>query len=242
MYESSKFANTVKSRKETYNFEQNTYCTSLIACTTDKNFLQHWSKMAGGSSGLDERFFFLYQPEVLVDLKPYTYVDTKDAALETRKRIDKAVNQQLYRITDMTPLEMKINKLGNRSEIRAEKLALYFAIDLGRDEIDEECVDRAIAICEYEIAVKKYLKTFESLTKESALQNEIIQALQRNAGKIDKRKLERIIHPMRHGTTLYNQCFIGLVKSGYIVQQGTGVKNDPAMVILMRNVEDEDDE
>jgi hypothetical protein len=245
MYESSKFANTVKSRKEIFNFEQNTYCTSLIACTTDKNFLQHWSKMAGGSSGLDERFFFLYQPEVLVELKPYTQVDQQqiqDAALHTRKLIDKAVKQGLYRITDMTPLEMKINKLGNRTEIRAEKLALYFAIDLGRDEIDEECVDRAIAICEYEIAVKKYLKTFETVTREGAIQNEMIQVLQRNGGSLEKRKFEKLVHPMRYGITIYTQCYVSLIRGGYITEYGKGTRGDPQMVVLLRAVEDEEDE
>lgn len=245
MYESSKFSNTVKSRKETFNFEQNTYCTSLIACTTDKNFLQHWSKMAGGSSGLDERFFFLYQPEVLVELKPYIQVDQQkiqDSALQTRKLIDKAVKQGLYRITDMTPLEMKINKLGNRTEIRAEKLALYFAIDLGRDEIDEECVDRAIAICEYEIAVKKYLKTFETVTREGAIQNEMIQVLQRNGGSLEKRKFEKLVHPMRYGITIYTQCYVSLVRGGYITEYGNGTRGDPQMVVLLRAVEDEDEE
>jgi hypothetical protein len=142
----------------------------------------------------------------------------------------------------MTPLEMKIGKLGNRAEIRAEKLALYFAIDLGRDEIDEECVERAIAVCEYEIAVKKYLKTFESSTREGMIQNEMIQVLQRNRGSMEKRKFEKMTHPMRYGTHLYNLCFTSLVRSGYIGEQGTGVKGDPQMVVLLRNVEEEDDE
>lgn len=241
MYESAKFANTTKSRKEIFSFEANSYCTSLIACTTDKNFLQHWSRMSGGSSGLDERFFFLYQPETLVDLTPYTHVDTRAAALETRKRVDKAVNQGLYHITDMTPLEMKINKLGNRTEIRAEKLALYFAIDLGRNEIDEECVERAIAICEYEVAVKKYLKVFEATTREAVIQNEMIQILQRNAGSLEKRNFEKLTHPMRYGMSVYTQCYVSLIRSGYITEYGSGVKGDPQMVVLLRNVEEDEE-
>ena len=242
MYESAKFANVVKSRRDQYNFEPGTYCTSLIACTTDKNFLQHWSKMAGNSSGLDERFFFLYQPEILADLKPYTYIDTKEAAVETKKRIDKAVRQGLYSIDDQTPLEKRINKLGNRTEIRAEKLGLYFAIDLGLDSIDEGCIDRALAICDYELAVKRYLKIFEATTSEGRLQNEIIQVLQRSAGVIQKRELERIVHPMKYGTPLYNRCYVGLLQGGYIAEQGTGVKGDPQMIILIRNIEDEDED
>jgi hypothetical protein len=240
MHESKKFSNTVKGRKESFNFEPGSYCATLIACTTDKNFHKQWSKMSGESSGMDDRFFFLYQPEILAPLKPYFLVNTKDAALETRKRVDKAVQQGTYSIGDSTPLEEKMSKLGNRGENRAEKLALYFAIDLGRDEIDGECIERAIAICEYEISAKKYLRTFESTTREGVIQNEIIQTLQRNSGSIPKRDLERIIHPIRYGTSLYNQCYFGLMKSGYIIEQGTGVKNDPLTVILMRDIEEEE--
>jgi len=238
--ESGKFSNTIKGRKESYHFDAGSYCASLIACTTDKNFHQHWSKLAGESSGLDERFFFLYQPEVLVPLTPYVHVNTQAATVETRKRMDKAVQQGIYRITDNTPLEENINKLGNRVEGRAEKLALYFAVDLGKDEIDEDCIDRALAICNYEVAVKRYLKTFESTTVEGMLQNEIIQLLQRNGGKITERDLNRAMHPERHGTTLWFKVYSGLIRNGWTVETGTGTKGDPKMLILMRLPEEEE--
>jgi hypothetical protein len=196
--------------------------------------------MAGDSSGMDDRFFFLYQPETLVPLKPYHYINTKDAALETRKRIDKAVQQAVYSIVDSTPLEHKMDQLGNRGENRAEKLALYFAVDLGKDEIDESCIERAIAVCEYEIAAKKYLRVSEATTREGMVQNEIIQALQRNAGKLTVRELNRIMHPERQGTSLWFQVYAGLVRSGWITEVGTGVKDDPKMVLLMRVPEEDD--
>jgi len=239
--ESGQFSNTIKNGKQSYNFDAGTYCASLIACTTDKNFHQHWSKLSGDSSGLDERFFFLYQPETLMPLTPQIYVDTKDAATLTTQRIYKAVQQTTYRITDSTPLEEKINKLGNRVEGRAEKLALYFAIDLGRDEIDEECIERALAICDYEIAAKKYLKTFESTTAEGMLQNEIIQLLQRNGGKVTDRELGRAMHPERHGTTLWFKVYSGLIRNGWTVETGTGTKGDPKMLVLMRVPEEEEE-
>lgn len=241
MYESDKFSNTIKSRKESFNFDAMSYCASLIACTTDKNFHQNWSRMAGDSSGLDERFFFLYQPETLIPLTPYKFVNTTLAAVETRKRIDKAVQQKTYVISDETQLEEKINRLGNRVEIRAEKLALYFAVDLGREEIDEECVERALAICEYEVAVKKYLSTFEATTREGGLQMEIIQLLQRNGGKILIRDLNRQMHPERHGTFVWSQVYNGLIKNGWTVESGAGTKGDPKQLILMRVPESEDE-
>jgi hypothetical protein len=240
MHESKKFSNTVKGRKESFNFEPGSYCASMIACTTDKAFHKQWSKMAGETSGMDDRTFFLYQPEILAPLKPYTLVNTKEAALETRKRLDRAVQQGTYCIEDSTQLEEKIGKIGVRGASRVEKLSLYFAVDLARDTIDNECIERAIAICDYEMAAKKYLRTFEATSREGAIQNEIIQTLQRNQGAMPKRDLERIIHPIRYGLSLYNQCYFGLLKSEYIIEQGTGVKNDPIQVILMRNIEEEE--
>jgi hypothetical protein len=241
MYESGKFSNVIKSRRETYNFDPGTYCASLIACTTDQNFHKNWSKLAGGSSGLDERFFFLYQPEVLSPLTPVKYVNTTLAASETKKRLDKAVQQGVYCIDDETQLEEKINRIGNRVEIRAEKFALYFAVDLGLDSIDEGCIERALAICEYEIAVKKYLKTFEATTVEGSLQNELIQLLQRNGGRITEREMYRSMHPERHGTSLWWKVYEGLKRGGWIIEDGLGVKESPKTVVLMRLPESDEE-
>jgi hypothetical protein len=241
MYESGKFSNTIKSRRESYSFEPRTYCASLIACTTDKNFHSLWSKMSAGSSGLDERFFFLYQPEILVDLTPYKFVNTVQAAQKTRQLIERAVQKGLYKIVDDTLFEMNINRLGNRVENRAEKMSLFFAVDLGKDEIDESCMERALAIANYELAVKKYLAAFESTTKEGALQGEIIQILQRNGGKLNLRDLERALRPLKHGTYLWDRVYKGLLNAGWICESGSGVKGDPKQVILMRIPPEEDE-
>lgn len=240
LYEAGKFSNTIKSRKESYNFDPRSYCASLIACTTDKNFHAQWSKMSGGSSGLDERFFFLYQPETLIDLTPYKMVTTVEAAQNTRKLIEKAVMQKTYRFSDETMLEMNINRLGNRVENRVEKMALFFAVDLGRDEIDEGCIERALAIANYELGVKKYLAAFESTTKEGALQGEIIQLLQRNGGAVTTRELDRALHPERHGTFLWSRVYGGLINAGWIAETGTGRKGDPKQIVLMRLPEEDE--
>jgi hypothetical protein len=241
MYESGLFSNTIKSRKETFSFEPGTYCTSLIACTTDKNFHAQWANMSGGSSGLDERFFFLYQPEILVPLTPYKEVNTVVAASKTKALIDKAVNQGKFSIVDETVMENEINKLGNRTATRVDKMALYFAVDMGKTEIDESCVERAMAIAKYELAVKNYLAVFESKTDEGKLQNEIIQFLQRNAGACTSRELDRALHPMRYGTYLWNRAYNGLVAGGYICENGSGVKGEPKQIVLMRLPEKDDD-
>jgi hypothetical protein len=240
MYESGLFSNVIKSRKESFSYEPGSYCASLIACTTDKNFHENWNILSKNSEGLDERFFFLYQPETLVPLIPYKFVNTVAAAEKTRKLIEKAVQQAVYVITDDTALNEKIGKLGNRPEIRAEKLALYFAIDLGRDEIDEECIERALAIVEYELSVKKFLKTFEATTHEGLLQNEIIQLLQRNGGAVTKRKMKQAMHPERHGTTLWKKVYGGLLLNGWTAEQGDGTKGDPQMLVLLQVPEEDE--
>jgi hypothetical protein len=240
MYESGNFSNVIKSRRESYNFDPRTYCTSLIACTTDQNFHKNWARLAGGSSGLDERFFFLYQPEILSEVTPYQYVNTVEAAQVTKKLLEKAVQQAVYSFDDTTPLDMKANALGNRVEVRAEKFALYFAVDLGKDSVDEDCVERALALSEYELSVKKYLKTFEASTVEGSLQNELIQLLQRNGGSVTEREMNRVMHPERHGTSLWFKVYEGLIRAGWIMEVGNGVKGDPKRIQLMQLPEEDE--
>jgi hypothetical protein len=242
MYESSKFANSVKTRKDQYNFAAGSYCASLIACTTDKDFTEQWSQLAVGKRGLDERFMFIYQPEHLSPLTPQISVDTKLAAATTRKLIDKAVNQGVYRFDDMTPLEKKIAKLGNRTEIRAEKIALYFAIDLGRDSIDEDCVDRALAIVEYEKAVKKYLGgSDESVDRLAAAQTKYCRLLQRAPnGMMTDREIKQQMGYRRYSTELWDRIEGGLIRSGHIIKIGSGVPGDPLMVRLLEPVIEEE--
>lgn len=148
--------------------------------------------------------------------------------------------QKTYRFSDETMLEMNINRLGNRVENRVEKMALFFAVDLGRDEIDEGCIERALAIANYELGVKKYLAAFESTTKEGALQGEIIQLLQRNGGAVTTRELDRALHPERHGTFLWSRVYGGLINAGWIAETGTGRKGDPKQIVLMRLPEEDE--
>lgn len=241
LYESGNFQNLIKSHKESYALAPNTYCASLIACCTDKNFLTQWAKMSGKSSGLDDRFFFLYQPETFKEMTPMIHVPTMLGAIETRKMIDKAIEKKEYAVTDMSPLQNRMNELGNRAEIRAEKFALYFAIDRGLDEIDEDCIERALALVDYEKAVKRFIAPFEGSTREGNVQLSIINTLQRRPGGMPYRDLERELHAVRMGTQLWQQCYQGLVRNGWIAELGKGTKGDPKHVILLRASDQEDD-
>lgn len=239
MYESGKFANTVKSQKEAYSLDPDTYCVSLIACTTDGKFAELWSRMAGSDTGLDDRFMFVLQPEQLPEPKLRTVVNTLLGSIETKKRIDKAIQQGEYGFEDASPLLELVEK-NNRLADRAEKWALALAIDLGLDEIDLECVVRAIDIVKYEQDVKRYLRFYEATTREGAIQQEIRRTLEMNQGSLPKRELMRRIHADRHGTTVWNQAYKGLINSTIIREEGQGTRSNPVVVRLLQKREFEE--
>jgi hypothetical protein len=240
MYESGLFANTVKGRKEQFSHAPKSYCASLLAATTDKNFIQTMSPIITSAQGNDERFMYVYQPEILPKATPQVLVDTKPGSSLTRQRIDKAIKKGVYSIDgDMTRLE-HLSEINNRVEQRAEKWALALAIDLGKDTIDDDVLERAYYIAKYELAVKKYLHIPESTTREASIQNEIIQLLQRNGGSVLVRDLNRVMHPERHGTSLWFQVYNGLIRGGWIAEDGDGTKGSPRQVILLRVPEVDD--
>lgn len=219
MAESGRFANTIKSKKQAFNFEPRSYCACVIACTTNEIFEDQWSQLTGKSTGLDDRFMFLLQPEELPALTPPIHVNTLDGAVKTRELIDKAVLQKVYRIEDMFgQLETAIGKLGNRTTIRAEKWALYFAIDRGLDYIDEGCIERGLAIAQYEQDVKRYLGAPEAETKIAAAQLKYRRILERNfSGRATEREMERSMNYSRYGTNMWWQIFEGgLVRAGIV--------------------------
>lgn len=242
LYESGKFQNIVKSQKDSFSLLPNTYCASLIACSTDKNFLGDWSRLAGKSTGLDDRFFFLYQPKILPEAKVYQHVPTQEAAIKTRQLVDLAVAKGSYSISDPHYLDdfVKRNENSGREEIRIEKFALGFAIDLGLDEIDSECLERAVRLIGYEKAAKKYLQMFEASTREGSIQLEILHHLQRAGGNLSLREIYRLLHPERLGTTLWSSAYFGLMKGGWCREEGKGSKGDPKKLVLLRMPEEDD--
>lgn len=233
LYESAKFANQKTSRKDSYSIDPGTYCTSLIACSTDTNFLSDWSKLSGKSSGLDDRFFFLFQPEKFKPRNFKTDVNILPSVAITKARIEKALSQKEYKITNTSPLSIA-SELGTRVEVRAEKFALGIAIDLGRDEIDEDCLERALALVQYETQVKKYLQTYEAVTREGSIQNEIMHTLRKAAEPITVGQLNKVMRPEKYGTSLWGQSFNGLLQHGWIRVEG-----DTKKIILLRIPEEE---
>ena len=241
MYESGLFSNAIKSRKQSFNFPAKTYCTSLIACTTDKSVVEQMGALIASAKGMDERFFYLYQPEFLVPMTHARFVNTVEAAQKTRELVAKAVLKQVYRFADDNILDEIINELGNRGAGRVERMALFFAVDLGLDEITEGCVERAIALERYNQAVQKWLRVPETTTREGALQNELISLLMRHGGKMSWNDIDRSMHPERHGTFLWSRVYGGLLSAGWIGENGAGKKGDPKQIVLLRTPAKDDD-
>jgi hypothetical protein len=241
LYESGKFQNIIKSKKDSFSIDPGTYCASLIACNTAKNFQENWSRLALGKEGMDDRFFFLLQPETLKPLELYTHVSTQQGAMQTRELIDKAISQGVYRISNQMPLQAIAKEIGNRSEIRAEKFALAFAVDLGLDEIDDDCVERAVALARYERAVKKYLGTGEADNKMAAIQLKLRRILERApGGRLPIRDLLRKMNYNRYDTDTWGRIYTGLSKAGIIREEGAGTKESPKFVQLMVVIEEDD--
>ena len=106
--------------------------------------------------------------------------------------------------------------------------------------IDDDCLERAAAVAQFDLAVKDYLRVPEAATMEGQLQSEIINFLTRNQGRVTHTELNRRMHPERYGTTLWNKVYLGLLHGRWTMEQGTGKKNDPKSLVLMRVPEDDD--
>src|SRR6266700_862377 len=229
IYESGKFSNTIKAKKESYSIDPGSYTASLIACTTDKNFVQLWGRLMGNeTSGLKDRFFFLFQPKILKARTPYVYVSTGEGAMKTRKLVDKAVAKGTYAFSTDLPLNEIATRMENRQEQRVEKLALALAVDLDRDEIDEDCIERAIAVIEYEKAVKRYFRTYETRTREAEIQMSIQSHLMQHDGVAPIRDVDRELHGSETwGAFLWVQAAKNLVMVGKMAEEGSGKKGEP---------------
>jgi hypothetical protein len=243
MYESGKFSNSVKDSKAKYSLEPHTYCVSFIAATTDKKFPELWSRLAGSDTGLNDRFMFVLEPEFLPEAKLQQYVNTVANSPVTRRLIDKAINEQkVYEFEDRNhPDLIRLNKIDPRYAGRAERWAVGLAIDLGLPLVDAECVERACAIVDYEIAVKKYLKSYEAVTREGEIQLKVSRILEMNKGRMEKHKLEAKVDYRKYGLSIWKQSYLAMIGAGIIREEGAGTRSNPCFVQLLRK-RDEDDE
>lgn len=232
MYGSGLFQNVIKSRKDSFCHNPNTYTFGWLWCTTRETFAELWGRLGGATSGLDDRVFLLLAPPEPRPLDTAKTVDLKAGAAETRLLLDKAIAQGKYRYEDMTPFQIEAEVLGSPRALElAEKLALYFAVDLGRDEIDIDCMERALALVQYRNQVQRYLHVEETETMQGQIQSGMIRVLRQNGGKMRFRDFQKALHYERYGTDLWTRAFEGLVKMQVI---GYDAKARPKTVCLLK--------
>jgi hypothetical protein len=236
MYESGIFSNSVKSKKDCYDIEPNSYSAALLSSTTNEKFAELWAHFAGDDTGLNERFTWVMEPKELPPHKIPPMISFAEGALQTRKVMERAVEKRRYDFFDKTPL-LRISEIyGDRAEIRAEKWALYFAIDLGLEEIDEDCVARGIEMVKYEHAVSEYQKTFEANNDDAKIQQGVVRRLKMNGGRMAKTQLKDKMNANKYGGYVWDRAYRWLVDNRYVRHEGRGTKGDPVVVVLVRDM------
>jgi hypothetical protein len=241
-YGSGSYGNNVKSEKDSFSFESGTYTFGWLWCTTDRGFNRHWPKLAGMSSGLGDRLFFVISPEKPKPAGPYSTPDYREGALKTKKLIDEAINQRTFQIEEPEMYARRVKGMDPRSMDMVLKLALILAVDLGLKIIDDDCVDRARALVDYRNQAAAYLEPIEADNVEGRLQKEVLRELRQNRGKLSYRELCRNLDFGRYGMRLWRAVYHGLVNHGDVVEFQecrTPGKRATRMVGLVKHDEDE---
>jgi hypothetical protein len=235
LYESKSYGNSVKTTKEAFSLESGSYCVSFLACCTTNTFQDLWSGLVAADTGLNDRFFFVLEPEELPVRRTKEDINTLFGSQKTRALIDKAMMRGEFEIENPNnPRLQELVALGNRYYQRAVKWAVGIAIDLGLDVIDDECIERGCDIVKYEISVKNFLKSYDANNKDAALQLKIRSTLERNKGSLKIRDLKRVCHADREGTYLWDRSLYGLIKAGYVRMEQDGT----ARIMIKRDDED----
>ncbi|HXM95468.1 MAG TPA: hypothetical protein VOA64_14645 [Candidatus Dormibacteraeota bacterium] len=231
IYESGRFGNEIKSKKQSFAFAAGSYCFGWCWCTTDGNFIKNWAKLSGMTSGLDDRMFFLITPATPRPTTMLRDPELLPGAIETKKLIDKAITQGVYAYENRAAVEKMAVGLDPRSIGLLEKFALYFAVDLGRDVIDVDCVKRAKALVVYRNQATKFLNPIEAEGPLARLQVEMIRMLQNSEAKMRWREFTHKLHSERYGTELWGRAIKGLIENGTI---DVKLKARPRMVYLLK--------
>jgi hypothetical protein len=216
-YEAGDFGNntTGSGGKNNFNFQSGSYTFSWLWATTDRGFNRHWPKLAGISSGLEDRMFFVVSPEKPKPTVPHIDPDFLEPSKCTRMLIDKALKQGVYEFENFEAYKERVAGMDPRSMGLIQKLALYFCVDLGADAIDGDHIDRAIALVEYRNQAAKFLAPIEADNHQGRLQKEILRELQQNRGKMKYRDLCRNLDYGRYGMDMWKRAYATMLPSGF---------------------------
>jgi hypothetical protein len=216
-YEAGYFGNEVTNHKNNFSFDPGSYTFGWLWATTDRGFNRHWPKLAGISSGLKDRMFFVVSSEEPKLTSRYhdPIPQMIEGSQKTKALIEKAVAQTKYEIEDSEFYSSKVNGMDPRSMDLVEKLALYFCIDMGADVIDAEHISRALAVVEYRNQSAAFLDPIEADNQQGRLQKEIIRELKQQRGKMRYRDLCRNLDFGRYGLDVWKRAYFTMLPDKY---------------------------
>jgi hypothetical protein len=228
-YEGREYSNGIKNTKQSFSFEAGSYCFGWQFCTTTRGFNSQWPRIAGIASGMPDRTFFLLAPKEPKALTNEVDVPTVEGAVETFKLIQKAYgptdhtasvgNGGIFRMSaDVSEYAREQGKkLGDpRSMNLIYTFGLYFAVDLGLDEITEDCITRALALVDYRQKATVFLEPIEAKNDEGRLLKEIIREIRQHGGKITHRDLIRDLRAQDYGDRFWKMVYDNAIRANWI--------------------------
>lgn len=240
-YGAGEFGNNTTQAKNGFHFEAGSYTFGWLWATTDRGFNIHWPKLAGISSGLEDRMFFVVSPKEPKPTAPYSDPIFTEGATRTRQLIDKAIQQSVFEFESSEWFARKVSGMDPRSMDLVQKLSLYFCIDMGDPVIGDDHVDRALALVAYRNQAALFLAPIEAENDGARMQKQIVRELRQNKGKMRYRDLCRSLDYTHIELWKWNRIFQGLVSEGLIVdfqEQTTTGKRPTRMVGLAKQEED----
>ncbi len=185
--------------------------------------------------------FYVVSPAEPKPATPYSDPILVDGAMRTRQLIDKAVQQGKFDFESPEWFAKKVSGLDPRSMDLAQKLALYFCVDMGDTIVGDEHVDRALALVQYRNQAAAFLAPIEAENDGARMQKEILRELRQNRGKMRYRDLCRALDYTSIELFKWNRLFQGLVNKGLIAdfsEPTTSGKRVTRMVGLRKPEED----
>jgi len=217
-YESGEYSNYVKNKKASFSFASGSYCFSWLFCCTNPVFDRLWPKIAGANSGIKDRMFFLVSPAKAKPTTVYSNPFFMDAAVITTQNLCKAEERAVYHYDDPETAAELLAGMDPRSMQLVQKFALFFAVDLGLDEITGGCLERARALVDYRNQAMDFLSPLEADNEQARIQLEIRRMLRRHKGKMSTRELCRSLEYERFGMDKWKWAYKGLVDFEEIIE------------------------
>ncbi len=213
-YEAGPFGNTTLNAKNKFQFEPKKYCFGWQWCTTERSFNRHWPKIAGMSSGLEDRMFFVVSPKDPRPTTPYMDPDFSKTAMKMKMVVDKAMTKKQFQFEDFGAFADRVKGMDPRSMTLVQNLAVAFAILLEYDTIEDDSIERALALVDYRNRATRFLEPIEADNLQGRLQKEIIRELRQNSGRMRHRDLERNLDIKRYGMDVWNRAYKTMLPQG----------------------------